>query len=308
MRFLRASSTIAARPRSRSTTFAALAPRAEGPKVRFSVTYGAAASATPLDGRLLLLISKDPADEPRLQITRQRAAKPAGLRRRRRGLEGRRARRLRGRRPRLSGAQPGGSPRRHVPRPGAPAPLRDVPARRRPRRQAPDGSRRGPAVEQGSRQPLLDAEGGRDRSREGRDDRDRPRPGHPADPGARDHEVRQAREAALASGSRSSGAVRCTSARTSCCPRATTRTRTPAIPSSSTTATFPDTIGGWREEPPDPNLAPEVLASGFTGRATTAPSRSSRISSTRTGPRPTIRATSSSRSSTPTRTTTTRTR
>jgi hypothetical protein len=37
--------------------------------VRFTVTYGAAASAAPLDGRLLLLISKDPADEPRFQIS-----------------------------------------------------------------------------------------------------------------------------------------------------------------------------------------------------------------------------------------------
>jgi hypothetical protein len=68
MRVLRATSAIAAGAIA-VTTFAALAPRAEAPGVRFSVTYGADKSAQALDGRLLLLISKDPAEEPRLQIT-----------------------------------------------------------------------------------------------------------------------------------------------------------------------------------------------------------------------------------------------
>jgi hypothetical protein len=67
MRVLRATSAIAAGAIA-VTTFAALAPRAEAP-VRFSVTFGADKSAQALDGRLLLLISKDPAEEPRLQIT-----------------------------------------------------------------------------------------------------------------------------------------------------------------------------------------------------------------------------------------------
>src|SRR5215471_16179725 len=35
----------------------------------FTVTLDAAKSATPLDGRLLLLLSTDPAEEPRLQIS-----------------------------------------------------------------------------------------------------------------------------------------------------------------------------------------------------------------------------------------------
>ena len=72
MRFLRASSAIAAAALTVAIamgSLVALAPGAEGPKVRFSVTYGAAASSAPLDGRLLLLISKEPAEEPRLQIT-----------------------------------------------------------------------------------------------------------------------------------------------------------------------------------------------------------------------------------------------
>ena len=50
------------------SSFLALAPAPEGPKLRFSVTYGADKSSRPLDGRLLLLISKDAADEPRFQI------------------------------------------------------------------------------------------------------------------------------------------------------------------------------------------------------------------------------------------------
>ena len=72
MRFLRASSAIAGAASTVAIamgSLVALAPGAEGPKVRFSVTYGAAASSAPLDGRLLLLISKEPAEEPRLQIT-----------------------------------------------------------------------------------------------------------------------------------------------------------------------------------------------------------------------------------------------
>ena len=47
----------------------ALAPRAEGAKVRFAVAYGPDQSAAPLDGRLLLLISTDKSEEPRAQIT-----------------------------------------------------------------------------------------------------------------------------------------------------------------------------------------------------------------------------------------------
>ena len=200
MRFLRASSAIAGAALTVAIalgSLVALAPRAEGPKVRFSVTYGAAASATPLDGRLLLLISKDAAEEPRLQITDSvlrsqqifgvdvdgwKAGAPAVFEGDVLGFPARSLEDL-----------PAGKYRVQALLPS----LRDVPARRRPRRQAPDGSRRGSAVEQGSGQPLLDAERGRDRSREGRDDRDRPRPGHPADPGAGEHEVRQAREAAL---------------------------------------------------------------------------------------------------------------
>ena len=43
-------------------------PVSEAAKVRFTVTYGADKSSPPLDGRLLLLISNNSDDEPRLQV------------------------------------------------------------------------------------------------------------------------------------------------------------------------------------------------------------------------------------------------
>ncbi len=48
---------------------AGLAPPAAGPKLRFAVTYGSDKSREPLDGRLLLIISKDASAEPRFQTT-----------------------------------------------------------------------------------------------------------------------------------------------------------------------------------------------------------------------------------------------
>jgi hypothetical protein len=55
-----------------AVTLAAIAGFArpgDSAKLRFVVTYGSDKSETPLDGRLLLLISKDASEEPRLQIT-----------------------------------------------------------------------------------------------------------------------------------------------------------------------------------------------------------------------------------------------
>ena len=221
------------------TAIAGLAPSARPSGLRFSVTYKADKSKEPArrappahalegqDGRAAHADQRlDPED-------------PADLRRRRRRLEGRRARRRRGRRARLSGREPRGDPAGDVPGPGAAPPLRDLPSRRRPRREASDGPRRGAAVEQGARQSLLDAARDHDRGRKAADVLDRARPGHPADPRPADDEVRQARADPVASGCRSSGDARCTSARTSSCPRASTRIRTRATRSSSTTGTFP---------------------------------------------------------------------
>jgi len=55
-----------------AVTLAAIAGFArsgDSAKLRFTITYGANKSKTPLDGRLLLLISKDASEEPRLQIS-----------------------------------------------------------------------------------------------------------------------------------------------------------------------------------------------------------------------------------------------
>src|ERR1044071_4090271 len=43
-------------------------PPAGGPALAFAITFDAAKSASPLDGRLLLLLSTDPTEEPRFQI------------------------------------------------------------------------------------------------------------------------------------------------------------------------------------------------------------------------------------------------
>ena len=45
------------------------APRSDSARPRISVTFSADKSGSPLDGRLLLLFSKDAADEPRFQIS-----------------------------------------------------------------------------------------------------------------------------------------------------------------------------------------------------------------------------------------------
>ena len=70
MRSRRAAGTIGAAAILGTSLLAltALAPSPEAPRLRFTVTYGADKSAPPLDGRLLLILSKDPADEPRFQV------------------------------------------------------------------------------------------------------------------------------------------------------------------------------------------------------------------------------------------------
>ena len=66
--------------------------RCRGPSgPRFSVTYGADKSAEPLDGRLLLMLSTDPSRRAAHADQRLDPEDAADLRRRRRGLEGRRA-------------------------------------------------------------------------------------------------------------------------------------------------------------------------------------------------------------------------
>ena len=164
MRFLRASSAIAGGAIA-VTSFSALAPRAETPKVRFSVTYGAVRE--PRAARRPAPAAHLQGPEPKSRACRSpttcsKSQQVFGI-----DVDGWKAgagRGLRGRRPRLSRCESLAElPAGDVPRPGAAPPLRDLPPRRRPRREAADGPRRGPAVEPGARQPLLDAARGRAR-------------------------------------------------------------------------------------------------------------------------------------------------
>ena len=51
------------------TAIAGLAPSARPSGLRFSITYKADKSQEPLDGRLLVMLSKDQTAEPRFQIS-----------------------------------------------------------------------------------------------------------------------------------------------------------------------------------------------------------------------------------------------
>lgn len=52
-----------------SVALSASAPRVKERSTRFVVTYSADKSGEPLDGRLLLILSTDPKDEPRFQVS-----------------------------------------------------------------------------------------------------------------------------------------------------------------------------------------------------------------------------------------------
>ena len=130
---------------------AASARAAEAPRV--SVVVPAGHGDQPIDGRLLLLLSTDPAAEPRMQIGESvatqmvfgmdvdgvRAGQPIVVRHRLTGLSDLEAERRSGRR---------------LLRAGRAASLRDVPPRRRPHGEAADGSRRRPALESRAGKPL----------------------------------------------------------------------------------------------------------------------------------------------------------
>ena len=130
----------------------------------------------------------------------------------------------------------------------------------------------------------------------------------PPIPDPPDDEVHQARAGSRASGSRSSGAGRCTSARTCCCPEGFDEHPTARYPLVINHGHFPYTFEGFREEPPDPNLKPDTQRALPLAGLQPDAAGARRTSSTRTGPARASRACSSSRSSTPTRTTTTPTR
>ena len=143
-------------------------------------------------------------------------------------------------------------------------------------------------MEQGARQPLQHAPGSDDRGRPdaGTSDRHPARQGHPADPRAGDHQVHQARANPERAAHEVLGPAHASGRPRASCPKASIRTRGP-LPLVIFHGHFPQTFGGFREEPPDPNLKPEY-SERFHWPATTASSRSTPISSTRNGPGPTI--------------------
>ena len=234
-------------------------PPPDAAPLRFAVSFPSERSAAPLDGRVLLIVSKDGTEEPRFQIG-DRPQDAADLRHRRR-RPGARRRTPSSTRPssairsRAWRAIPAGD----VPRPGAAPPLRDVPPRRRPHRQAADGPRRGAAVEQRAGQPLLRRRG-RSRSipspaeHDPRSSLDKVIPPIPDPP---DDEVHQAR----ADPERAAVEVlgpRHVPRRARPPARGLRRAPRRALSrSSSTTGTSRRRSTGFREEPPDPNLKPD---------------------------------------------------
>ena len=214
--------TTASRPLILSTVFLAVVTSTGGsmqPAGGFAVRIASNLSKDALDGRLLLLVSKDAAREPRFQVnaTSLSSAQVFGI-----DVEGLKAGDDGCSTPRVLGYPLESLSRasaRQLHRAGAPAQVRDVPPCRRPHREAADGPRRRPAVEQRAGQPLQhaadDATGtagaaALSASRSTRSSRRCP--------------IRPTRStsstcASRASGSRSSGAATCSSARTSCCPR-----------------------------------------------------------------------------------------
>jgi hypothetical protein len=126
---------------------------ASRPASAFTVSFPAARSAEPLDGRLLLILATDGASEPREQVSRTRAARRSGST----STAGRPTPRRRSTAcGRVSGRGAEGSAGGRS-RAGAAQPLRDVPSLRRPRREAPARSRRRAALEYEAREPLQQA-------------------------------------------------------------------------------------------------------------------------------------------------------
>ena len=156
--------------------------------LRFAISFPAARSAQPLDGRVLLFISDDGKTEPRTQTDQYRANTTRPIF----GVD-------------VDGMKPGqdvviddtivGWPARSLKdipagrllRPGAVQSLRNVPSRRRPHRQDADGPGRGAALGRQAGQLLQQA--GEDARRPGRRrrDQDLDGPGDSADRAAEGH-------------------------------------------------------------------------------------------------------------------------
>ena len=151
-------------PWSPLSTSAAAAADKDGKNtgLEIHVSFGPDQSKTPLDGRLLVMLSTDPKDEPRFQINDSPKTQQIfgidvdGLAPGTRGCH-----RFHG--AGLSTRKSASASTRPVSGPGPAAQVRDVSPGDRPGRQAAHGPRRGAAMEQGARQPVQHAAGDHDR-------------------------------------------------------------------------------------------------------------------------------------------------
>ena len=213
------------------------APGKPAARLKFAVSFPAEQSKTPLDGRVLLLISNDGSPEPRYQINDtaktqlifgidvDELAPGQGGGRRRHGL-------------RLSPPEHRRDPRREILRPGAAQQIRNVSSRRRPHRQTSARPGRRPALERETRQSLQHAakyriDPAKNETIKITLDKD-----HPAHRAAQGHEIHQARTHPKQAPHRVLGPADGRSAPASCFPKGSTSIRTPTTRSSSITAIF----------------------------------------------------------------------
>ena len=236
-------------------------PRAEAPagSSRIAVSFGRELGDMPLDGRLLVMLSTD--DRGRAAVPDHREPQdPADLRHRRRrpgaGTGGRDRRERAG----IPAREPAARAARQVPHPGPAAQVRDVPPRRRARRQAPHGSRRGAALEPGAREPLQHAPGDHDRAGPaGRqpttiavklDKVIPPIPDPPTTKYIKHEKIQSERLTKFWGRPMHLGAH-------VLLPEGFDEHPEARYPLVIFHGHFPQTFGGFREEPPDPNLKPE---------------------------------------------------
>ena len=228
----------------------------QGPGPRFAVRFGRELGETPVDGRLLLLISTDPAEEPRFQITdpprpsrpsasTSRGSPRAGGRRRRDRPSATRSRASgRSRRGRIGSRRSCTSTRPSIGPTATPSSCRWTGAR------GSSGTRRPGNLYSTPREIA-------DRPEPRRADPDRARQGHPADPRPADDEVHQAREDPERAAHEVLGPADAPRG-----PRPPARgvRRAPRGPLPAGHLPRPPsrtTFGGFREEPPDPDLKPD---------------------------------------------------
>ena len=238
--------------------------------VRFAVSFPASLSKTPLDGRMLLLLSTDGRAEPRFQISDGAETQLVfGI-----DVDGRAPGSRGGHRRQRAFGYPRQEPRRHparrIPRAGPAAPLRDLPRCRRPRRQAAHGPGRGPAVERRAREPLQHAPRRSPSIPVRRGNRhlvlDREIPPIPR---AQRHEVHQARAHSERAADEVLGTADAPRGLPCSCPRASTSTPRRATRWSSSTAISRTPSRASAKRRPIPTSSPST-ASASGSRATTA--------------------------------------